>query len=359
MEDQRHGPNAMPLDGLTAGVDHLEAVVVFLFGQGTAYASWARPTAQIDAPNVAAAFRDAYVAAAVAAARLSVADATRSGASSARPATITVEEGDRVAFIHRVRAFGVAIVFDKEAPLGLARAHAQKIARTLEHELPLDAAPTPSPAPPPVRIGSIGPVSQAAVTMMTPTLSATAVAEELPPETSPAPRVQVGGDDVGDAAPLAERTPLRDEPTSSSSDLSPEHPAERRDASDSDAARPRSIPVPSLSLMDPGGSGVDGADVASSRRPSDVTDTPPEGRAIRLLAYVEATSIEPHISLLRLALRSGLGLTRLRDPRQLTPADLVLLETAAEEMLGLERGKLVERIRAAVPVIPLPARGAP
>ena len=356
MEDQRRGANAMPLDGLTAGVDHLEAVVVFLFGQGTAYASWARPTAHVDAPNVAAAFRDAYVAAGVAAARLSAVDATRSGASSSRPATITVEDGDRVAFIHRVRAFGVVIVFDKQAPLGLARAHAQKIARTLEHELPLDAAPTPSPAPPPVRIGSIGPVSQAAVTMMTPTLSATAVAEELPPETSPAPRVQLSGDDVGEAAPVAERAPLRDEPISSSEPPPAEHAGQRGDGPSSEAPRSRSIPVPSLSLMDSGG---DGADVASSRRPPDATDSPPEARAIRLLAYVEATSIEPHISFLRLALRSGLGLTRLRDPRQLTPADLVLLETAAEEMLGLERGKLVERIRAAVPVIPLPARGAP
>jgi hypothetical protein len=361
MEEQVRREGGMPLEGLTAGVDHLEAVVVFPLSQGSSYASWVRPTAQIDAPSIAASFRDVYLAAASTSARLGATpDSARSGAASPRPAVITIEEGARVTFIHRVRAFGVAIVFDNQAPLGLARAHAQKIARTLEHELPLDVAPPASPPPPQVRIGSLGPVSQAAVTMMTPTLAAITVAEEAAPETSPAPRIHRVGEDTEEAVTSdrqAGATPGA--PPSAPVGGANERTNLTRPASPAAPQSSRPAPVPALSLTDAGSTGADVADSVSGIRAPESADGPPEGRAIRLMAYVEATSIEPHISILRLALRSGLGLARLRDPQKLTPPDLVLLETAAEEMLGLERGKLVERIRAAVPLIPLPARGAP
>jgi hypothetical protein len=44
--------------------------------------------------------------------------------------------------------------------------------------------------------------------------------------------------------------------------------------------------------------------------------------------------------------------------RRLTSEQLILLETAAEDIMGLDRGKLAEKIQSAVPVLPVPSRGA-
>lgn len=86
-----------------------------------------------------------------------------------------------------------------------------------------------------------------------------------------------------------------------------------------------SSPLPSSSLAS--------APLASTR-----------SRALGIVRYVEATSPEPHIAVLRLALRSRLGLDRIRDVERLNEEQLLLLETAAEEMLGLERGEVHRRV---------------
>jgi hypothetical protein len=45
---------------------------------------------------------------------------------------------------------------------------------------------------------------------------------------------------------------------------------------------------------------------------------------------------------LRVALRTGLGLEGLASADQLANESMLLIETAAEDILGLERGKLAE-----------------
>ena len=360
------GESAIPLEGLAAGVDQLEAVVVFMLSHNYTYASWIRPNVSVSAAAVATSLRDAYLAGAQASSRLSVAGGNGEPPPSGF-ATLTVEDPARIVIVQRVRSFGVATLFERDVPLGLARAHAHKIARTLEHELPYEAAAKIAP-----------PSSQAAVTLMMPTYVAPSAQpaspaerpaprqepeEEAAPETSqqirlpsaPPPAAEpIAPPTRVDRPEPAKPTPTIPKPSESGTGerlgLRRPTPPMPTSAVSESAAPSRPGPVPALSL------------VSHSERapaPTDVSDASPEARAIRLVAYVERTSIEPHISLLRLALRSGVALAELRELKRVTPEQLLLLETAAEDMLGVERGKLTERIRSAAVVLPLPQRGAP
>jgi hypothetical protein len=63
-------------------------------------------------------------------------------------------------------------------------------------------------------------------------------------------------------------------------------------------------------------------------------------RTRRMLAYYEAHAPEPHVARHRLALRAGLTLIALDHPEALAPEAMMLLETAAEDILGLDRAQL-------------------
>ncbi|MEO7327652.1 MAG: hypothetical protein ABI193_03670 [Minicystis sp.] len=63
-------------------------------------------------------------------------------------------------------------------------------------------------------------------------------------------------------------------------------------------------------------------------------------RTRRLLAHLEAHAPEPHAARLRLALRAGLTLIALDHPEALGPEAMVLIESAVEEILGLDRAEL-------------------
>lgn len=63
-------------------------------------------------------------------------------------------------------------------------------------------------------------------------------------------------------------------------------------------------------------------------------------RAERLLAYLEEHAPEPHIVKLRVALRAGLSLAALEHPQSLGTDAIVLIETAAEDILGVDRAEL-------------------
>jgi hypothetical protein len=60
----------------------------------------------------------------------------------------------------------------------------------------------------------------------------------------------------------------------------------------------------------------------------------------RLLAHLEANAPEPHVVRHRLALRAGLTLAALERPEALGPEAIVLIETAAQDILGLDRAEL-------------------
>ncbi|MFO0756503.1 MAG: hypothetical protein U0359_08440 [Byssovorax sp.] len=63
-------------------------------------------------------------------------------------------------------------------------------------------------------------------------------------------------------------------------------------------------------------------------------------RARKLIAYLETHAPEPHTARLRLALRAGLTLVALDHPEALGPEAMVLIESAVEEILGLDRAEL-------------------
>jgi hypothetical protein len=70
---------------------------------------------------------------------------------------------------------------------------------------------------------------------------------------------------------------------------------------------------------------------------------PPPGeldRVTRLLAHLEAHAPEPHVVRHRVALRAGLTLAALDRPEALGPEAVVLVETAMQDILGIDRAEL-------------------
>ena len=63
-------------------------------------------------------------------------------------------------------------------------------------------------------------------------------------------------------------------------------------------------------------------------------------RAVKLLALVDALAPEPHVARLRVSLRAGLPPDALEQPDVLGPDAVPRIETAVEEILGLDRAAL-------------------
>ena len=75
----------------------------------------------------------------------------------------------------------------------------------------------------------------------------------------------------------------------------------------------------------------------SSRPPLPLTDL---DRAKRLLAFLESRCPEPHVARLRVALRAGLTPLALEHPEALRADAMILIETAVEDILGIDRAEL-------------------
>lgn len=268
MEDMptMEAESAMVLDGLAVGVDYLEAIVVFLLSASHPYASWFAPGVSLKPTRVADSMRHAYLAAETALAGIEGDVQVR----TEHPSMI-VESAAHLIMIHRVRTFGVATCFAREAPLGFARMAARQIIATLEQELPYPQEQTL--------------VSPSGARRATPS----------------SPRAAV--------VPPAAETRTRNEPSS------PGIPA---------------ISAPALDFAD---------DAAPDTAPprSSIGD-----RVRAVVSHCEAIAQDAHIVRLRLALRTGLGLEAFVYPDELSNEALMLIETAAEDILGLERGKLTE-----------------
>jgi len=100
------------------------------------------------------------------------------------------------------------------------------------------------------------------------------------------------------------------------------------------------VEEPARTLAFPAGGSV----VVRSSRP------PPRGtkaeidRATKLLAYLDAHAPDPHVVRLRLSLRAGIKPLALDHPESLGADAMVLLETAAEDILGIDRADLRSRL---------------
>lgn len=190
---------------------------------------------------------------------------------------ITIELPHRVALLRRIRSHVVACLFETALPLGMARLVASRLAAALEPELPL-TEDLGAPVVPAAPMGvRMPPVAP---------LADAALAQLGAPLI--VPRVnEVPGDDAHERGP----------------------------STISFGSRRRSLPP-------------------ARATPSE------QGRTRSLLAYLEAHAPEPHVVRTRLALRAGIGLVALDHPETLGPEAIVLIETAVEDILGLDRAEL-------------------
>lgn len=237
-----------PLDGIAAGIDGLDAIVVVDLSSARIEAEWVRADTGLRLESIAPSLRDLYRGAQAVARGLAPYGVSPTASESAAT-TLTLEVASRLAIVRRIRGSAIASLFDPQTPLGLARLVARRLARSVEHEIAFGSD----------AMGSIPPEPNG---------------EDLEPMTT------------------AFRAPLR-----------------------------TSIPPPRASS----------ADVE---------------RAKKLLGYLEAALPEPHTARLRLALRAGITPLALEHPEALATEALLLIETAAMDMLGLERSELRTRMDA-------------
>lgn len=278
----------LSLDSLAIGVDHLEAVVVTHVRVPTPFAWWIRRGTSRDATVIG---RSAQL----------FTIASRDGAVTGEElVTLTIESKSTLMIVNSVRNFGVAVVFAREAPLGFARMAAKQIVLTLEHDLPYELAEPVVPAaePPPSapqRHASAPPPEPARVPV---------------PAAAPSDR---GARTHGVAEPaIVHPLPVASRPTV-----------------------PGSVP-PAVTVAAE-------VDFESDSGPDTSPPRSAIGNRVRMiLLHLERTAVDGHISRMRVALRSGLGLEALVYPDDLPSEALLVIETAAEDILGVEHGKLGE-----------------
>jgi len=110
------------------------------------------------------------------------------------------------------------------------------------------------------------------------------------------------------------------------------------DVPSTEEPEPEEPPARTLNFQAPG------AVVVRSSKP------PPRGtpaeidRAKKLLAYLDAHAPDPHIVRLRVSLRAGIKPLALDHPESLGADAMVLLETAAEDILGIDRAELRSKL---------------
>lgn len=273
-------PAGLALEGLAYGIEPLDAIFVLHAGSGQLYAGWVRPGAGVRAEDIAEGMFDAFRASQRAMRKL-FSEPPRWGERVPDPDLfVTLEMPARTAMMRRTRAFAVGCLFDASMPLGMARLVTMRMAATLEPDLPVEASSVEAAAP------------------------AAEVQVPLPFQPFQPAEAERGedGDREGDRA---------------------------REGSE----QRKTLEFPSIgaaivhkSMMQP--------PVAARATPAEVD------RVRRILALLESRAPEPHVIRLRIALRAGLTPLALSSPETLGPNTLVLIETAAEDVLGLDLSDL-------------------
>jgi hypothetical protein len=268
------------LDGLAYGVDALDAILVFHLGDARLYATWVRPDAGLDAEEAAATLREAYRNNERTMRRL-----TRFATAGWSMGTTTMDwqAGGRDAGGARGSASPFVTLETPSRVALLRRIRSYVVATLFDGALPMGMA----------------------------RLVASRLARSLEPE------LPLTIDRVSMISELPEA------PLDHGLDTSQDDDDEDTDAVPLVHTRALAFPT------------VDG--VGRSRAPASRTEVE---RARRILAYLDAHAPEPHVVRLRLALRAGLTPIALEHPEALGADAMALIETAVEDMLGLERAEL-------------------
>jgi hypothetical protein len=271
---------AIALDGLAYGIDQLDAIVVFRIGDGRLHAAWIRPGSGFVAEETAESLRDAYRVCLGVSQRLA-ASASYGDREGAPGLFATLEMPSRNAMIMRSRAFGIGCVFEASMPLGMARLVTTRLARAIEPELPL-VIDVDGMRPPPLLTS--------------------------PPSTEP--------------APLSEPEPPI-EPHIPYTEMERDLPPRTLEFPSTGAAivrRSSSKPPPIRTVGRATGAEID--------------------RIKRILDYLQVHAPEPHVAHLRVALRAGVTPVALERPDGLAANKMALVETAVEEILGIDLSDL-------------------
>lgn len=251
--------------------------------------SWAR-TGRSDAEEAATHLGEAFKAGARALAMASPAETT---------AAVTVEADAALVRLERVSDDLVAgFIFDRSAPLGLVRVQSRQLRDHIQSSLEQFSRPdspafpdaTPALTAPPVPSGPREPPPKPSITSEVPAVPS--LPKEVPTSASP-PAAE-------DDEPFAhDRTPVE-------ADVAPYLGV----AEDLHGARPDRFPpdVPTKPMARP--------------------------RAVRLLDFFRRYAPDPHASLLRLSLKTGIPVERLEKPESLDDDQVEKIATAVRDILG-------------------------
>lgn len=309
LSPERDEAAPLALDGLAYGIDPLGAIFVFHPHTGRLKAQWVRAGAGVDVPMAAAALWSAYRACSESFAHLET-RAVLSDINATPIRFITLEMGEQSLIITHTGAYALACVFEGAIPLGMARFVSSRIAETLEPRwssqadlsMPGNAAPNTSAEPP--------------VTLEAP------------------------GNNIGVFAGLPQKETQAPVPVREMPEEFIEAPPRTLDFPSKGSALMTGGGASEASVLPAIGGLVAGPHLSSPAHPA-VRASPEElGRVQRVLAYLEKHAPEPHIARLRVALRAGLTPLALSHPETLGPNALVLIETAVEDILGVDLSDL-------------------
>jgi hypothetical protein len=287
------------LDGIGYGVGGLDAILALHLGDAHLHAAFVRDGAGLTPGDVAIGLRDAYRGSQLAAQRLvgfgperEAAITGRPGGGRGAPATPAMSATSATSSCVRDELPGPVVTLEIEGrTVLLRRVRAYVVACLFDGTMPLGMA----------RL-----VAQRVAAALSPELPLEEAGSELLSE--PPSRF-----DGGQGPPFDEAT---DRERDSESARKTARPAAQRAPSNVPARRAGLTPPPaSAPLME-------------------------LERTLRLLALLDARAPEPHVARLRLALRAGLAPLALEHPDALGAEGMLLIESAVEDILGLDRAAL-------------------
>ncbi len=250
-------------------------------------------------------------------------DTLRSMGPTAGARLITIEADDGLILICRIgRSVAAAFLFDRTAPLGLVRIQARQLAEGLRTTLRLPSTrdlPAPAALRPPTADlpsvsdpGSTPPARSSAITPPPPTVTPIRSPPHRPPAATPVDR----------KAPAFDTTPVSHILPASRQEAGPTQFQSTPSSGASGLPHESRIPAASTEPQRPVGQ-----EPGVSSRP----------RSVRLLDFFRRYAPDPHASMLRLSLRTGIPLPQLEHPEALSDEQVESIARSVRDILGQDQ----------------------
>lgn len=250
-------------------------------------------------------------------------DALQSVGPTAGVRLITVEADDGLFLICRIgRSVAAAFLFERTAPLGLVRIQARQLAEGLRTTLrlpPTRDLPAPAALRPPT--GDLPSVSDPTSSSPEPRSAVTPPPPTITPIRSP-PQRAPAATPVDRKAPGFEPTPVSHVLPASQQEAGPTQFQSTPSSGASGLPHESKIPGASTEPQRP-----IGREPISSTRP----------RSVRLLDFFRRYAPDPHASMLRLSLRTGIPLSQLEQPEALSDEQVESIARSVRDILGQDQ----------------------